>query len=193
MRSKDTLPSRLCAFCKQPFYRPHHPRQPFCSLTCRSLAQRRPAPERFWMKVQITPTCWLYMGARTTAGYGSFRIKSHVTIYAHRYTYELAFGPIPAGYEVCHHCDQPACVRPAHFFLGTHGDNVRDMVAKGRQGRPGPKPFTVCKRGHPLSGHNAIQERSGGQRCRLCRNARQLARYHAQQARHRTDQPSPNQ
>lgn len=55
---------------------------------------------------------------------------------AHRVAYDLLVGEIPAGMHVLHRCDHPWCVNPEHLFLGTHQDNVADMVAKGRN-RPG--------------------------------------------------------
>lgn len=54
------------------------------------------------------------------------------TLSAHRFAWELHFGPIPPGQQVLHRCDLRACVNPDHLFLGTQGDNVRDCVNKGR-------------------------------------------------------------
>lgn len=53
-------------------------------------------------------------------------------IAAHRVAYEQKFGLIPPGMAACHKCDVRACINPDHIFLGTHDDNMRDMVAKGR-------------------------------------------------------------
>jgi hypothetical protein len=80
--------------------------------------------------------CWLWTGG-TSHGYGQMRVREAwgtSPVYAHRVSYLLAHGPIPAGMEVCHTCDTPLCVYPGHFFLGTQSDNHADMVAKKRHG-----------------------------------------------------------
>lgn len=52
---------------------------------------------------------------------------------AHRFSYELLVGPVPAGHHVLHRCDNPPCVNPSHLFTGTDADNVLDMDLKGRR------------------------------------------------------------
>jgi hypothetical protein len=91
--------------------------------------------ERFWSKVDTSGDCWLFMGACTAAGYGEVTVAGRLW-YAHRFAYTITYGPIPDGLFVCHRCDTPPCVRPAHLFAGTHSDNMRDMLAKGRQAGP---------------------------------------------------------
>lgn len=86
--------------------------------------------ERFWDKVEKTDSCWLWRAA-CRKGYGAFKFSGRVYD-AHRFSYILAHGDIPEGMAVCHHCDQPLCVRPDHFFLGTIRDNNLDMHQKGR-------------------------------------------------------------
>jgi len=86
----------------------------------------------FWSRVNKTDGCWLWTGA-TLRGYGrrSGRRPPHERI-CHRYAWIITNGPIPDGIHVLHRCDNPSCVRPDHLFLGTHQDNVSDMIAKDR-------------------------------------------------------------
>lgn len=79
--------------------------------------------------------CWLWMGGTDRWGYGLIKIDGSNKL-VHRVTWEFANGPIPEGLFVCHRCDVPACVNPAHLFLGTAKDNMIDMVRKGRN-KPG--------------------------------------------------------
>ncbi|QOK95212.1 HNH endonuclease [Ralstonia pseudosolanacearum] len=79
--------------------------------------------------------CWLWTGATHPQGYGLIKRKDGAQLRAHRLAYELAYGVIPVGTFVCHRCDNPRCVRPDHLFLGSHADNMADMVAKGRAAR----------------------------------------------------------
>ena len=74
-----------------------------------------------------TTPCIEWPGTRDRLGYG--RVSN---VLAHRFVWELIHGPVPPGMCVCHHCDHPPCVRPDHLFVGTHTDNMRDMIQKGR-------------------------------------------------------------
>lgn len=98
----------------------------------------RSVEERFWEKADWeNPTnrgCWLWTAAtHPRSGYGFFGVTSGVAVYAHRWAWEWAFGPIPPGLVVRHECDSPPCVNPAHFLLGTQLDNIADRQARGRQ------------------------------------------------------------
>ncbi len=96
---------------------------------------RRQNPvELFWSKVRKSPEpdgCWLWTAGRNNKGYGLIRWRGRNCL-AHRISWELANGPFPAELQVLHRCDVPLCIRPDHLFLGTVRDNVRDMMAKGR-------------------------------------------------------------
>lgn len=78
--------------------------------------------------------CWLWIGSLNRAGYGTGCVKSRALL-AHRFSWTAYVGPIPDGMLICHKCDTPACVNPAHLFLGDHMDNMRDAAQKGRSAR----------------------------------------------------------
>lgn len=128
-------PNRICQRCGKAFYRCRAKVRAgggkFCSPACYH-GPKTVAP-RFWANVQMTDSCWLWTGALCRDGYGRFgNPKAGARQGAHRFSWILSFGPIPDGMSVLHKCDNPRCVRPAHLFLGTQLDNIRDMNTKGR-------------------------------------------------------------
>lgn len=74
--------------------------------------------------------CWVWDSANNYK-YGKIR-RGEKIVSVHRLSWELYRGPIPEGFHVLHSCDVTLCVNPEHLFLGTHGDNMRDMKEKGR-------------------------------------------------------------
>lgn len=102
-----------------------------------------PLDVRFWRHVTkdgpIPPhcpeigSCWTWDGFIATNGYAYMWLsREKKMILVHRLSWELHNGPIPEGLWVLHKCDNRACPNPHHFFLGTHQDNIADMILKGR-------------------------------------------------------------
>jgi hypothetical protein len=90
--------------------------------------------ERFFKFVEpeLNTGCWLWSGSRSgLEGYGSIRIDG-ANVRAHRASWRIHNGPVPDGMCVCHRCDTPSCINPAHLFLGTNADNNWDKSRKGR-------------------------------------------------------------
>lgn len=93
---------------------------------------------RFWANVYIHKPehCWHWIGTRDPNGYGRIATRMNkgrpVFVSAHRFSWELANAqPIPAERFVCHSCDNPSCVNPAHLWIGTYLDNGSDCARKG--------------------------------------------------------------
>lgn len=81
--------------------------------------------------------CWNWKGNINNSGYGSVSVSKgsrdkKVTMRTHRMSWIAFNGDIPAGMHVLHKCDNRTCVNPEHLFLGTHRDNMQDMMQKGR-------------------------------------------------------------
>lgn len=100
--------------------------------------------------------CWEWTACKNDSGYGSLNCKifGKKFVIASRVSYTLFIGEIPEKMEVCHFCDNPGCVSPFHFFLGTHTENIHDAIRKGRL------PTSVCP---------SRQMYKKGCRCDLCR------------------------
>ena len=91
--------------------------------------------ERFWAKTRVEGNCWIWTGRLQPGGYGlvSRTIEGkRRSFLAHRYSYQIAKGEIPAGLLVRHSCDVRRCVNPDHLDVGTHAQNSRDAVERGR-------------------------------------------------------------
>lgn len=119
-------------------------------------------PPNMLARVQLIRGCWEWTGAKNAGGYGVCRGQQ-----AHRASYELLVGPIPAGLQLDHLCRNRACVNPDHLEPVTRKVNI--LRGEGVAAKNARK--THCLNGHELTGHNLIQHK-GGRECRACARRR---------------------
>lgn len=102
------------------------------------MPKRAPMSRRIMEKTFVSPSgCWIWTGAKKPTGYGNIKFGDKV-IGAHVASFLTFVGHVPEGHYVCHSCDMPSCVNPAHLFVGTPEVNQRDSIAKGRKTKRGP-------------------------------------------------------
>ena len=107
----------------------------------------------------VTP-CIEWQGKRDKDGYGRVEVNGR-EIAAHRVAWAKENGLIPAGLLVLHSCDNPPCINIDHLRLGTHKDNMADMVARGRSKFPRPWTAMNLRQGAMCFGPIAPQFKCG--------------------------------
>lgn len=117
-----------------------------CSRACSGKVRKGGPERRFWSFVDRSGgpnACWPWTAGRNRSGYGRFT-QSGKFVFAHRAALRFSGVDAPDGAVVMHACDNPPCVNPTHLRVGSWGENIRDMIAKGRnQDRKGAR--------HPLA------------------------------------------
>jgi len=127
-----------------------------------------PAHDRFWAKVTKGPDCWEWTAGRQGQGYGAFHPTKQTSVLAHRYAYELAYGPIPEGMVIDHLCRNRACVNVVHLEVVTNEENLRRGLGYALQN--GMRDH--CRNGHLYDEANTYTDPKGGVRCRTCARTR---------------------
>jgi len=89
--------------------------------------------DRLWhqSKTGGPDECWTWVGHISQDGYGQIGVNNEICR-AHRVAYRLDNGQ-PAENFVCHHCDNPLCINPAHLYDGTNSQNQKDASERGQK------------------------------------------------------------
>lgn len=156
---------------------------------------------RFWAKVDKSggpDACWLWIGGLAGKGYGRFYDGTR-DVYAHRWAWEQANGPIPTDLQidhVCHNrdsscpggeCSHRRCVNPAHL----EAVDCRTNLLRGNTVTAARAAVTHCPRGHEYTPENTyISSTHGGRDCKICRRYRKTAAYREARA-NRTSRAMP--
>lgn len=133
-------------------------------------------------KIDTSPgpnKCWPWKGHKNFKGYGMFGFMGAARKAARVLMYFYLGKQIPDGKFVCHSCDNPECMNPAHLFIGSPADNLQDSITKGRfkaseygKRNKGKRYAKACRHGHEyLPG--SYKEINGFRSCNMCRKAKQ--------------------
>lgn len=105
--------------------------------------------DRFWSKVQITDTCWLWTDTPTADGYGRF-YDGNKKVLAHRFSWALHFKTDIEGQELDHRCLVPLCVNPNHLRIVTRKQNNENRSGAYRNNPVGVRGVTRNRNGKPF-------------------------------------------
>lgn len=119
---------------------------------------------------RLKNNCIEWTGKINKDGYGYIKHQNK-TKGAHRVSYLQNIGNIPDGKFICHSCDNRVCINPSHLFLGTHKENMKDMVDKKRSNNQN-KNKTICKHGHLLNNNVIVYLLKNGKTMRQCLTCR---------------------
>lgn len=111
--------------------------------------KKKPILDKFFEKIEITDSCWIWHGARSEEGYGLFTAHDGGGN-AHRTSYVIFIGEIPDGYQIDHLCRNRSCVNPDHLEPVTPKTNIRRSVPFRDFSHVGnhQRAKTHCPKGH---------------------------------------------